>query len=159
MASGGRASCPLKETNMGAEQIGYLLIGPKELSEEAIEKAHKRDFEVANLITAYWRQLEDEEQNNTTLPSLLSHLYSAFDHPCELERWEDMDVESVRKIVDDFVSFWHDPQYRDTHYRYFADQQILFAGGMSWGDEPDGGGYSTIKEACVFDIPKTLGIH
>ena len=78
----------------------------------------------------------------------------------DLEIASQLDPEQVLK---EFLALWNEHGYRDSACRtvMVGDQrfQIVAAGDMSWGDEPDGLDYVTIKNARVLGIPCRLGIQ
>ena len=77
-------------------------------------------------------------------------------------------IEDPEEFVDEFIHFWDEPCGRDVSCRTFCTKpgggqktlvKIVFAGDMSWGDEPEGYGYTTLKTsdmAGLHDIFKLM---
>ncbi|MEK6883205.1 MAG: hypothetical protein AABY22_26500, partial [Nanoarchaeota archaeon] len=65
------------------------------------------------------------------------------------------------QVVDDLLAVW-EGNYRDVTSRLDPDdeeQKIVVAGEMSWGDEPQGGGYQALKYADQTGVLKVFGIR
>jgi hypothetical protein len=78
----------------------------------------------------------------------------------EFEEEEEITKEAFVKFIDDFYDFWKSSS-RDASSRIDPDdktQQIVFAGDMSWGDEPDGYGYGLLKQLLECGVDEVLGI-
>lgn len=146
---------------MGADQIGFLVIGPQKLDkskiDEAVEEAVKIGLIVKNLIDEY-----DKENNEEAVEKLWEELKATgidlcSDEPHDYEKFS-YDSNKVKKEAEDFIDNW--PMFgRDTAYRLYKDKVIVYAGEMSWGDEPNGYGYEALKYACDCGWFEIFGIE
>ena len=69
--------------------------------------------------------------------------------------------EELAKEVREFVDFWNDGCARDLACRPDPEhpgRKVVVAGELSWGDEPDGFGYQTLKRAFGLGIAQALGV-
>jgi len=66
------------------------------------------------------------------------------------------------QVLKDFLDIWHHRERcRDCSYRPLPGNekyQVLVAGEMSWGDEPDGWGFQTLKAAGGLGYLKYFGV-
>jgi hypothetical protein len=156
---------------MGADQIGYLIFLPagKEASVlvkktvskfekmfDAVEEARLLKHHELRQMNPRWTAEEADEKSEEfaiteTLKGLdklgIDRKYLG-ENAC-LDDDESV-VEFVKSAVEALSSFkTTDLGYRDTCVRRDKlngrDVIVAFAGGMSWGDEPDGGGYTAFK--------------
>jgi hypothetical protein len=68
---------------------------------------------------------------------------------------------SPEEFVDEFIAWWENGGGRDTSGRPDPDDQkkrIQVCGDMSWGDSPEGYGYTLTSKAYWFHVPQALGI-
>lgn len=75
---------------------------------------------------------------------------------------DDMESFNPEEFVDEFISWWEKGGGRDTNSRPDPDdmkKRIVVCGDMSWGDAPEGYGYTLCRKAYWFNIPQVLGIH
>ena len=79
---------------------------------------------------------------------------------------DDLEIASQldpEKVLNEFLTLWNESGNRDSASRtvMVGDQrfQIITAGDTTWGDEPEGLDYLTIKNARVLGIPCRLGIQ
>jgi hypothetical protein len=111
---------------MGADFIGFMVIGPRELPDFEGVKATVGDMEY-----------QDE----------------ATDEVVSLSKAE------VIAMLTDFYSFWKFGS-RDGMYRDLPDgSRIHCTGEMSWGDAPDGFGYSMLAFIMNTGLNERLGIE
>ena len=79
----------------------------------------------------------------------------------EIDDLEAMEGLVPSKVLDEFLNLWNGGEYRDASDRLVElggkTYKIVFAGDMSWGDEPEGGAYEAIKHAYFFGFPYALG--
>jgi hypothetical protein len=139
---------------MGADLIGYLVKGPAQIirTEEEIKSFYHdqcmfyhenyADHE-AYIATDEVLQLFDEEEN----------LYMTFESEAEFVRF-----------IEDFLWFWNSggTDARDCNSRFDPDdvgKQIMFCGDMSWGDSPEGFGYTHVDQICRCGFQSWLGLH
>jgi hypothetical protein len=149
---------------MGAELIGYQTMMPEKLTkeEEKIINAHLDELETLLKGKDFIKKLAKEKtcddpllkKLNDIAPLIPSEMENiTFDSDDEEDQVELKDlIESVyeyipeaRKFIKSICGFWG----RDTSYRGYTilgrTFYAVFAGEMSWGDEPDGEGYLLLK--------------
>lgn len=148
---------------MGAELVGYLVVGPKSFTEQQVQKAIKIVAELKDIAAKISDKL-DQGVSIHKIPELevlLKQYGIDFDDEETLrEHFIDfLKDDEPGTIINRFLAFWMSPYSRDTHYRsYGGDRIIIFAGDSSWGDEPSGYGYTALKEIDnlglfrIFDI-------
>ena len=115
---------------MGADLISYIVIVPKKLDESRKEAAVKQIERLLADPEFQTAQYEDHED-----------LVSAFEGP-------------AKDLVDNLFEICTSGA-RDVNDRYVSNEdqrKILVAGELSWGDEPDGFGYQTLKWASIFGL-------
>jgi hypothetical protein len=140
---------------MGCDLIGWMCIGPKEITDGQKDLAISRAARVVSLIKD-WVENEEEPE----LPESLGHLVELdIDMSYQVEHFAEFSMDQIRSHVEEFTKFWTDPFCRDAVCRYYGDKQIVFAGAATWGDEPEGYGYQAIKDAMILDILEPLGIE
>jgi hypothetical protein len=157
---------------MGADLIGFLCKGPAKFRKSDIKKAETRAAEIIIFAAKVYELLkkevktpEDEEfLESCLIASPLSGFNSQEQYDdirnCE-PHLEDISAATAEDEVEQFVSWWESGSGRDTNSRLDPDnkrQKIVFCGDMSWGDSPDGHGYTTMNRAFWFDIPQNLGV-
>jgi hypothetical protein len=152
---------------MGADMISYIIVGPKKLtlnSETESEILKLAKAAVAAAIKACEQDGEVDTGSGffdfTRLTEEEKNLLATIDEH-EVDYIAGLDAEAV---FTEFVAMWNDCDSRDCNARDFTPPggivyQILTAGDMSWGDEPDGAGYQAIKAALALGIPTRLGIQ
>ncbi len=134
---------------MGADQIGFLFKGPIKLdtTRTTTQLAIERGKKVVEAIR--WLTTHDE------LPDHLSESLAHVDGDTIDEFVQDPgSVPDPERTVKDLIEWWHGTA-RDTCRRVDPDDTehvIGFAGEMTWGDEPAGFGYQTMKAAALFNI-------
>lgn len=66
------------------------------------------------------------------------------------------------KVLEDFLHIWHHRSHcRDCSSRLLPNDpktQVMVVGEMSWGDEPDGWGFQTVKAAIALGYLEFFGI-
>ena len=146
---------------MGADLVGHLAKGPKDLTpnrSKAIK--HVMDF-AADCRRALAERVSDEDD----LPENLKDAFSEYDYPdpwAEVEDDAEITDDHAESLVDGFIKFWESPTYRDCASRDDPDdstQQIVFAGERTWGDRPQGDGCLAFEEADRYNIPGLLGVR
>ena len=140
---------------MGADQIGFLFKGPLRLkhTKATIHAAEQRAAEVLQAL----RTLQHQDELPDVLPSALRHLTrgDVEEAVCFVDTLPEPAV-AVANLLE-----WWDNGARDTATRNDPDNRariIGFAGDRSWGDEPDGFGYTTYKAALYLDILRVFDI-
>lgn len=138
---------------MGADLVGYLLKGPKRIDEEKQSAAIaqiKRVQELIQRITA-----DDPDDDIEAATAEFQRLV--------FDRYRPMDTYDCvpEDLINEFVDLWETSASRDVVSGTDPDdktQQIMFAGGTSYGDDPDGFGYQTIHMLNAFNGLTILGI-
>jgi len=155
---------------MGADLIGYFVKGPHKFTAKARRaavKAAQAQIDLCKEVTA-WVDKHDGSPSCNEIAGLLalgaapSGAIRELLQDGNLDEIEDYAALDAAKEVEKFLLFWRDPGCRDVAWRVDPDNpkdRLLFAGDMSWGDEPEGGGYTAIKEAYALCIPDALGIR
>ena len=154
---------------MGADFISYCVFGPTELSvsKKVIKKAEKRFTKFVELAC----QLEDLERKIIDVDSRpveaaaaakeLKHLKaSMLEDVCDVI-WAAEYKDNPKKLIDELYDIWHGGS-RDSSCRTLPGnkrRKVWFAGEMSWGDEPDGFGYLTMKRADMAGLLSIFGIE
>jgi hypothetical protein len=144
---------------MGADQIGFLLIGPADIPERRIAVARRH---AARLKAAAETQ---RNQRTKTQQAIYRELRQALKDYEGYPDGEDLDARTQEvaaegeSVVDEMLDAWGGDQPRDVASRTVGRQQIWYAGDMSWGDTPDGEGYRIARLALVSGVAARLGIH
>lgn len=148
---------------MGAD-LWYMVIGKKEITEEmrqaAIAKFGRLCFAAKALML---RIDEGEDVGGIVLPGEAPDEWDdEFD--CNgadfLEQFAMLKDEEIEERVNAAVNFLREPSYRDCASRTISDDEfVLFAGEMTWGDEPEGGGYGVLKDIHMMGIVEELGLR
>lgn len=147
---------------MGANLIGYMLKGPAKVS------AAKRDAAIGTAAKRVKDVLAHEHEFEDMDPSEILDRYPWLD--ALDNEYGDMDaifeylkgigIMDIRKATEEFIEAFVECEARDIARRPDPDdktQTMVFAGDMSWGDEPEGFGYQSIKNAQRFGIDELLG--
>ena len=136
---------------MGAEQIGYLVKGPRRIPKcripAAVRACRQRKAEL--LATA-----GPEAEEWDRCEAALVRAEACFD-PADIP--EDP-TPAVRKFMD----WWATLAARDTCSRPDPDdptQILVYAGEMTAGDEPEGVGYRMIRGALAWGFAGPLGVR
>ena len=136
---------------MGADLIGYLVTGPKRLPRG---KTYRQALKHAEAIIEQVRAAETEEgYDRKKLPATHRKMDSE-----DLDNILDLDAEQV---LDDLYALW-DGMCRDASMRTNPDDPkrvLVFAGELSWGDEPDGTGYLALRDAERLGLLDFFGIR
>jgi hypothetical protein len=142
---------------MGADLIGFLVKGPRELDRDRFELARGIAANVVGQATiAYELELADEPVEREDFDALDN---TFIDLEYDLERIRGLDPEDLLKAL---VSVWEEHDARDLVTRTDPDdedQRIVFAGEMSWGDDPEGFAYQTIRDADKLGMLDVFGIR
>jgi len=137
---------------MGADMCGYIVKGPAKLPKNAVELAIKSLKAQRKRLIAGVRKCEVCGQD------------MAEGGTCSCG-WPVIEKETtdygISMLARNLVDAWA-PTYRDCCSRKDPDdpkQIIVFAGDMSWGDDPEGSGYQYLKELINSGIGEVLGIR
>ena len=136
---------------MGADQIGYLLVGPDTLSPRKVSKLRQSLTRAWEIIDAYKEVNGDvlgfSEEVILSVGSLLGASEGRYSELLE-RMGKDLDDLPTVKQLDEFVAWWNDgTPGRDVATRNHPTKKgwfILWAGEMTWGDEPSGHGYGML---------------
>ena len=158
---------------MGANLTVFIVKGPKKFTKIAIKKAEKAAAEVIDAAKMYASRQLDAERNdpNCDRGEVFKNLYedprlkgrideNDYTDPVDfIDQFSELDP---KKEVAEFVQLWVTSDMRDMTSREDPDdrkQYIVVAGELSWGDEPDGWGYQSLKRAFQLGITQALGIR
>ena len=136
---------------MGAEQVGYLVKGPKRIGGRAIGRAVRECVRHRQGMLSLCDGAKDAEAG---MAAMIEHAGERFD-PADIP-------EDPSAAIREFADWWNSPGSRDTSLRDDPDdpkQRLLYAGEMSWGDEPGGQGYGMLKRAFCWGFAEALGIR
>lgn len=125
-----------QEDHMGADQIGYLVKGPTRIPAGRLKAAVRA-----------CKRLRQELMRDAGAGTDVD--------PRDIP-------EDPEAAIREFVEWWRVLDCRDTCSRPDPDdprQKIVYAGEMSWGDEPDGYGYRMLKRAFTWGFAEALGIR
>ena len=154
---------------MGADFISIVLVGPLKLSlskalrrkaEKKMEKLSsvvcrlkflQETLEISDPTTSQWAQNELEE---LIKDNLKPH------EEIEDVLWAVAYKDNPGKFIDELFEAWDGT--RDNAWRIDPTdkkRKIWTAGNMTWGDEPDGFGYQTMKHADAAGLLDIFGIE
>ena len=102
----------------------------------------------------------------TELNNLLDEHFPTFVN----ERDGDSTEEMVERLLDldpevcltNLYSLWNhtgEAYFRDCVSRQVGEEQVMFCGEMTWGDEPGGHGYETLQRSNWLGMHELLGLH
>lgn len=172
---------------MGADMIGYMFRGPPTLDTFAVDAATKEAAErikalndCRTLLDELWEResdqppvqgIVDEGEIRAKIAALLKgplNCYTTQETPeaaeVVLEEWGNLLELDATEVVKEFQAFWEDGGgTRDAVCRLFREKdgtftRVVFAGEMSWGDEPSGYGYQIMNKVERLNITRTLGL-
>jgi len=141
---------------MGADQIGFLLKGPTDLilTQEVLDQV-LRDGEQIRIALLH-------AHTHGCLPEQCPEHLSSMDQTELATLVDDAErLSPVQQVIDDLIHWWAQGA-RDSCFRHDPDdptQTLAFAGEMTWGDEPQGFGYQTVRAASQLDILRHFGIR
>ncbi len=136
---------------MGADQVGYIAVGPVRIRADRIKpavKACQRHRKALLALTG------PDATRQERMDAVLSGTGDYLD-PADIPENPEQDIRA-------FVEWWRTLGSRDTCSRSDpcnARQKIVYAGEMSWGDEPEGHGYRQLKRAFAWGFAEALGIR
>lgn len=150
---------------MGADYIGYLVIGPQTLTPTTgkLTRAKKQAQKILDMVS----ELGDEHADFETI----ADRYAPWLKHLNFKSMVDSDFTCLGglkadKAIGDLLDFWNgssrDANMRMLHFDHLGHKlrppiKVVCAGDMTWGDEPDGWGYRTLKVAellGLFDVFK-----
>jgi hypothetical protein len=137
---------------MGADLIAYTVYGPVNLkpSKAVVNKAMTRAKMVLKTVKQAVKDPGFDWDDDKFIGDLVLE---------DLESIQNLDPKQVLK---DLLAVWNGHSRDSTSRTITVGKKtvlVLTAGDMSWGDEPDGFGYQTLKHAEQLGILKALGIN
>jgi hypothetical protein len=139
---------------MGASLIGYLVKGPHQLNtdEATIQLAIARAQSMLDQIAAWKRVETDDEREAFAVQYNINH--EDFDDHSS-SQMASLTGKTAPELVKDFLEFWPGEDCRDACVRPDPDSPskvIIFAGEMSWGDEPQGEAFEQLQRAELLGL-------
>jgi hypothetical protein len=144
---------------MGADLVGYMVVGKNSITEEMRQAAVAKAKATRDIAKA-WDAAEEAKEDFK--PPYFPETWEAlcFDTAEYVDHIAEMTDEDCETAVNTAIGFLNDPAYRDCASRSLGnDEFVLFCGEMTWGDEPEGGGYSELKTIHELDIVAELGLR
>jgi len=144
---------------MGADMIGYQTMMPEQLTDDEKKKLNKHLDDVEKLLKTpnLPKLITEEEDAKGTYLAQLNELVPMLTNEIEEQGFHD-DEEELKYLVETYADFIPDARGfidsifidgRDVSTRYYnilgRKFVSFFAGELSWGDEPEGGGYEQLK--------------
>jgi len=153
---------------MGADFISYCVFGPKKLStsKATLKKAEKvvREYAaVADELATLEEQIKSDDREvldkaDLRIKELLEKHHIECVHDVTWAcAYKDKPMELVNELIDVWNNYSRDSSGRDVPGR--PKQKVWFTGDMSWGDEPDGYGYITMKRADMAGLLNIFGME
>lgn len=141
---------------MGSNQVGFLMKGPRDLTPNR-PKAIARAMQILKMVDEGIEAGEPSKE-------LQEHLnWAGLDEIDELyDKFTDWKLVDVEKMVDRVMDLWEKRDVSDAYSRYDPDdntQLLMWVGDSTWGDPPQGPGYTLINDAHDLDIVHALGIE
>lgn len=144
---------------MGADLCTFIVVGKEKMvmTDEMLTEIKATSVEYIEILKKYItaQELTEEEQ------AFIEFYEETFgDDPMDAEVFNDHFGAANRlKVAEDFIANWPDFG-RDTNVRYLnEDEVICVAGDMSWGDTPDGTGYTTLNYVYNLKLDDILGLR
>mgnify|MGYP001584478623 FL=1 len=149
---------------MSADMIGYLVIGPTQLNPVRVEETRVRLEKLKELLVVW------EEDEGGDAEEMDDRFYDAAGKVMDDEFWAErfvnqcMEPASLKAFADfdEFVEWWNGGHNdaRDTMTRGLPDGRVIVScGDMSYGDEPEGRGYTLVRDMALLGVFKHLGIE
>jgi hypothetical protein len=138
---------------MGADLIGYIVVGPEKL------KPTSRQLALAKRVAEDLLEMVSEAAESEDYAALETKYASSLKYAAYGDFPEDFTCVSGLKadqVIADLFEVWggggRDVMYRTLHFDHMKNKlrkpmRIVTAGELSWGDEPDGFGYVTLRNA------------
>jgi hypothetical protein len=147
---------------VGADLISFILVGPAKL--ECNAEKEKQILDRANAILGcvkQWQAHVEEVEIDGAVPDMPDTEIMFAGDTSEVNDYIFLLEKNPAEIHKDFLDLWNDGFARDASSRFIDNdsRRILVAGELSWGDEPDGHGYQTIKAALYLGILDAYGIE
>lgn len=149
---------------MGADLVGYMVIGKKEITDEMKQAAIAKLGRLCGVAKALMLEVDEgtdigDVELPKDVPDFWTEEFEVYGADF-LEEFSELSDEDIVKRVEEAIDFLDDPAYRDCASRNISDDEfVLFCGEMTWGDEPEGGGYQLIKGIHKMGIEEELGLR
>lgn len=139
---------------MGADAIGFILVGPHKLAKKNVEAARKYLLKMrakAQKLLDAGAEVDVEKELGVDLGSM------GCDDVDEQLRYL---IGADDAFLKEFVSWWNSDGWRDTAVRFWKGYKIVAAVEMSWGDGFSEGSSGKLCELAVnVGLTDVLGIH
>jgi hypothetical protein len=150
---------------MGADFISFLAIGPVKLSASKAtrKKAEKRVTEFVTEALRYMdAEIQEGDEGLAVMEEVRSNpMFTHLDLTYDIHWVKEFSANPL-KLLENFLELW-DGGSRDSDSRTIPRdklrRKVVFAGEMSWGDEPDGHGYQTLKHSDAAGLFTVYGIE
>lgn len=150
---------------MGANLIGYMVVGPVDLDTGQTETATERAAEIIALAKDFATHEANGTMTDERYQAMVRRVTELDGDPEEnLDyRAENVQAWDPGEVVRELFDCW-DGGFRDEASRVLCDQngaptqRIVFAGAMTWGDEPEGAGYQALHRASTLGLFPLFGI-
>lgn len=143
---------------MGMNLIGFILTGPLQLDETKAEQAKQRVATFNKVLAALAADVANDTLTDERAAAHCAEAPWVEDYAwAELYDVYEYDYKVRATLVDDLFELWNKGA-RDAMSREHPDSPgriIVAAGDSSWGDEPEGFAYQTLKNAefaGLFDL-------
>lgn len=152
---------------MGADLVGYMVMGPVDILQENIDQALERLEALKTKATETLKALEKTGELDPEPQPWAAELYGIKIGEYFFDDWleflEDAADLNPEVLLNNIIDFWNSGS-RDAVSRIIEDKngkdvRILFAGDMSWGDEPGGWGYECLRDVHKYGIESLLGLY
>lgn len=140
---------------MGADLITHIVVGPVKLRPS--KATQQKVLKHADNVLKRAKQAVKLSGWDYDGDDLLGGL------GLEPEDMEGFALVDARQTFDNLLKLWKDGKFRDVSSRLATvggkQVAIVVAGDSSWGDEPDGLGYETLRDAYRLGMLELLGIQ
>ena len=144
---------------MGADLIGYLVVGPAKLPEStevAFEYAVQALTRVGTAAVLFRDGEEDRAASILQEFGDLDEMYvESYEEMCDIEEAK----KEATRLIENIYDLWNSGS-RDSCWRFLPNgSKVLFAGDQTWGDSPDGFGYTALLEASRINLLQLFDIQ
>lgn len=155
---------------MGADMCGYQTMYPKEFTTNEKKKLHQhlKDVELLLKTPNLSELVAKEEDAHGEYVSKLNNLIPSFTSDLDDQGFAEI-PEEIEEYITEYLDllpmgreFIESPaiEGRDCSWRFYKimgrDFISMFAGEMSWGDEPEGLGYQSLKGLDKINLLGTI---
>ncbi len=169
---------------MGADLITYFCYGPRKLKADQVtrQRAKKKALQVIELAKIV-EEAHSQNHKGPTIFTLLKkkkldirQIEHLLDQPVSkrsititdndlwnIEAVSSFSEEGIDRTINDLIKIWNEGSgCRDMTWRDVPGKKNLkgvVCGELTWGDEPEGWGYQTMKKAQQLGILEVFGIQ